>query len=103
MAEPMKIRAQLKGDVAAIRILIHHPMETGLRKDAAGTLVPAHHIHTLTVDVGDRRIVDIHTGTAVSRNPVFAFKAKGAKADEKVVVSWVDTKGERRTDEAVLA
>ena len=46
MADPMKIRAQMKGDVAEIRILMSHAMETGQRKDAAGTTVPAHFIQT---------------------------------------------------------
>ncbi|HTE15541.1 MAG TPA: thiosulfate oxidation carrier complex protein SoxZ, partial [Burkholderiales bacterium] len=32
----MKIRAVLKGDVADIRVLVAHPMETGQRKDASG-------------------------------------------------------------------
>jgi sulfur-oxidizing protein SoxZ len=39
----------------------------------------------------------------VSKNPVFAFKARGLKAGDKVVVSWADTKGEKRTDEALVA
>jgi sulfur-oxidizing protein SoxZ len=44
MADPMKIRAQLKGDVADVKILIFHPMETGLRKDGVtGKLVPILH------------------------------------------------------------
>ena len=103
MADPMKIRAQMKGDVADIRILMSHPMETGQRKDAAsGQLVPAHFIQAVTVDVAGRRVVDSHLGTAVSRNPVFGFKVKGAKAGDKVVVSWVDNKGDKRTDEAAI-
>ena len=42
MADPMKIRAQMKGDTAEIRVLMSHPMETGQRKDNAGNIVPAH-------------------------------------------------------------
>ena len=103
MADPMKIRAQLKGDVAEIRILMSHPMETGQRKDAAGATVPAHFIQSMTVDVGGKRVVDGQIGTSVSRNPVFGFKMKGAKAGDKVVVSWVDNKGDKRSDEAVIA
>ncbi|MBL8485190.1 MAG: thiosulfate oxidation carrier complex protein SoxZ, partial [Rhodocyclaceae bacterium] len=34
MAEPMKIRARLAGDLLDLRVLTPHPMETGLRKDA---------------------------------------------------------------------
>ena len=39
MADPMKIRATLQGDVADVRVLMAHPMETGQRKDPAGKIV----------------------------------------------------------------
>lgn len=103
MSDPMKIRAKLKGDIAEIRILMGHPMETGQRKDASGKAIPAHFIQTISIDVGGKRVVDGQTGTAISRNPVFGFKVKGAKAGDKVVVNWVDNKGEKRTDEATVA
>ena len=103
MADPMKIRATLKGDVAEIRVLMSHPMESGLRKDAAGNAVPAHFIQSMTVEVGGKKIVDGQLAGSVSLNPVFGFKMKGAKAGDKVVVNWVDSKGERRTDEAAIA
>jgi hypothetical protein len=67
MADPMKIRAQMKGDVAEIRILMSHAMETGQRKDAAGNTVPAHFIQSMTIDVGGKRVVDGQTGTSRSR------------------------------------
>ncbi len=103
MADPMKIRAQMKGDVAEIRVLMGHAMETGQRKDGSGNVIPAHFIQTMTVDVGGKRVIDGQLGTSVSRNPVFAFKVKGAKAGDKVVVNWVDNKGDKRTDEAAVA
>jgi sulfur-oxidizing protein SoxZ len=31
------------------------------------------------------------------------FVVKGAKAGDKISVSWVDTKGDKRTDEAVVS
>jgi len=103
MADPMKIRAQMKGDVAEVRILMGHAMETGQRKDAAGKAIPAHFIQSMTVEVGGKKVVDGQIGTSISRNPVFGFKVKGAKAGDKVVVSWVDNKGDKRTDEAAVA
>ena len=36
MADPMRIRAALAGEETTVRVLMSHPMETGLRKDAAG-------------------------------------------------------------------
>lgn len=103
MTDPMKIRAKMKGDIAEIRVLMGHPMETGQRKNAAGKPIPPHFIQSLTVEVAGKKIVEGQTGTSVSRNPVFGFKMKGAKTGDKVVISWVDNKGEKRTDEAVIA
>ncbi|MEN9761146.1 MAG: hypothetical protein RI906_972, partial [Pseudomonadota bacterium] len=37
-----------------------------------------------------------------SKNPYLQFKVKGAKAGDKITVSWVDNKGEKRTDEATV-
>ena len=102
MADPMKIRARMQGDVADIRVLMAHPMETGQRKDSAGNTVPAHFIQTITVDVGGKRVLQGQTGPAISRNPVFGFKVKGAKAGDKVVINWVDNKGDKRTDETTI-
>ena len=99
MADPMKIRAQMKGDTAEIRVLMSHPMETGQRKDSSGKVIPAHHIMSITIDVGGKRVVQGQTGAAISRNPVFGFKVKGAKAGDKVVINWVD----KRTDEATIS
>jgi sulfur-oxidizing protein SoxZ len=39
---------------------------------------------------------------AVSRNPVFAFKVKGAKTGDKLSITWTDNKGEKRTDEIAI-
>ncbi|MDP2823141.1 MAG: thiosulfate oxidation carrier complex protein SoxZ [Sulfuritalea sp.] len=102
MADPMKIRAQIKGDAAEVRILMGHAMETGQRKDAAGKTIPAHFIQSMTVEVGGKKVVDGQIGPSVSRNPVFGFKVKGAKAGDKVVVNWVDNKGDKRTDEVAI-
>lgn len=103
MADPMKIRAALKGDVADIRVLVSHPMENGQRKDGAGNTVPAHFIQQMWIEVGGKVVIQGQIGTSVSRNPVFGFKVKGAKAGDKVVIKWRDNKGETRSDEAAVA
>jgi len=104
MASPMKIRAQVKGDYADIKILMSHPMETGQRKDPkTNQPYPAHFIQQFTVEVGGKLMVQSETGASISTNPVFGFKVKGAKAGDKVVVKWQDNKGESRTDEATVS
>src|SRR5512134_315626 len=102
MAEPMKIRAILQGDVADVRVLMAHPMETGQRKDAAGKIVPLHFIQTITAQLNGKTVFNADVSQAVSRNPVFAFKVQGAKSGDKLSVTWQDNKGEKRTDEVVI-
>ena len=102
MAEPMKIRATLQGDVADVRVLMAHPMETGQRKDAAGKIVPLHFIQTITAQLNGKTVFNADVSQAVSRNPVFAFKVKGAKVGDKLAVTWLDNKGDKRTDEVVI-
>ena len=103
MAEPMKIRAKLEGDVADVRILMLHPMETGARKDSRGDIVPQHFIQNVAVTHNGRVVLDAQWSQAVSRNPFLGLRVKGAKAGDKVSVTWVDNKGDKRTDEATVA
>jgi len=102
MADPMKIRATLQGDVADVRVLMAHPMETGQRKDAAGKIVPLHFIQTITAQLNGKTVFNADVSQAVSRNPVFAFKVKGAKAGDKLSITWQDNAGDKRTDEVVI-
>ena len=103
MAEPMKIRAALQGDVADVRILMMHPMETGQRKDAKGDIVPLHFIRSVVVTHNGKPVLDAQWSQAVSRNPFLGMRVRGAKAGDKVSVTWVDNKGDKRTDEATVS
>ena len=103
MAEQIKIRATLQGGTTDIRILMQHPMETGQRKDpATGKMVPAHFIQTFSVGANGKLLVEGQLNTSVSKNPVFAFKARGLKAGDKLLVSWTDSAGDKRSDEAAV-
>lgn len=103
MAEPIKIRATLQGDITEIRILMPHPMETGQRKDPeSGKVVPTHFIQAFSLSANGNLLVSGQLNTSISRNPLFAFHAKGLRAGDRIVVEWSDTKGESRRDEAVV-
>ena len=103
MADPMRIRAQLKGDVTEVRVLMAHVMETGQRKDSAGKVVPAFHIQDVSATWNGKPVLTAQFGPAVSQNPVMNFSFKGGAKGDKVVVSWTDTKVDKRTDEAVIS
>ncbi len=103
MADPMRIRAQASGDKATVRVLMSHEMESGQRKDAAGKLVPAWHITEVTAALNGKPVLAAEWGPAVSKNPFLQFVVKGAKAGDKVAVSWKDNKGDSRTDEVTVS
>jgi sulfur-oxidizing protein SoxZ len=103
MADPMRIRAQLSGDKAVVRVLMNHEMETGQRKDASGNVVPAWFIQEVTASLNGNVVMTAQWGPSVAKNPFLQFNVKGAKAGDKISISWVDTKGDKRTDEAAVS
>ena len=103
MADPMRIRAQASGDKATVRVLMSHEMETGQRKDATGKVIPAWFIQEVSAALNGKTVMTAQWGPAVSKNPFLQFNLKGAKAGDKVAVSWVDNKGDKRTDEATVS
>jgi len=103
MADPMRIRAQASGDKAVVRVLMSHEMETGQRKDSAGKIIPAWHITDVTAALNGKQVLAAEWGPSVSKNPFLQFTIKGAKAGDKVTITWKDTKGDTRTDEATVA
>lgn len=103
MADPMRIRAQVAGDKATVRVLMSHEMETGQRKDSAGKVIPAWFIQEVTASHNGKQVLAAQWGPSVSKNPFLQFTVKGAKAGDKISVSWVDNKGDKRTDEATVS
>lgn len=102
MADPMRVRAQLKEGVTDVRVLMSHPMETGLRKDSAGKIIPALYINDVKASSGGRTLLAAKWGQAISQNPFLQFRFKGAKVGDKVAVTWTDNSGDTRTDEVAI-
>lgn len=103
MPDPMRIRAQAAGDKTTVRVLMSHEMETGLRKDAAGKTIPAWFIQEVTAQLNGKPVLSADWGPSVSKNPFLQFIVKGAKAGDKIAVTWRDNRGESRTDEATVS
>jgi len=104
MAEGMKMRAALQGDVAEVKVLMSHPMEPGTRKDAkTDKLVPAHFINQVVTILNGKTIMEAQWGGAVSKNPFLGFKVKGVKAGDKIAVNAVDNLGNKFDGEVAVA
>lgn len=103
MGEPMKIRATLTGDATEVKVLMNHEMETGQRKDAQGQTIPAWFIQTIGVTWNGKMVLSAQWGPAVAKNPFLSFRFKGGAKGDKIAVRWVDSRGDQRTDEAIIA
>ncbi len=87
-------KAVRKGDMAQVKSLIKHPMESGFRKDkVTGKKIPAHFIEKVVVNYGGKDVLKATWTGAVSKNPYFAFFVR-AEAAGPLTVTWTDNKGE---------
>ena len=103
MADQMKIRATLQGDVADVKVLMFHPMETGLRKDpVTGDVIPLHFIQKVVATHNGKTVLDAQWSQAVSKNPFLNFRVRGAKSGDRISVGWEDNKGEKGSIDTTL-
>ncbi|CAM3668388.1 thiosulfate oxidation carrier complex protein SoxZ [Roseateles saccharophilus] len=103
MPDPMRIRAQSAGDKTTVKVLMSHEMETGQRKDPAGKIIPAWFIQQVTAMLNGKPVFTADWGPSVSKNPFLEFVVKGAKAGDRIAITWRDSRGETRTDEATVS
>lgn len=102
MADNMKMRAQLKGDVVEVKVLMSHPMETGRRKNDDDSLVPAHFVQLVTATLNGRPVLEAQWGTGIAKNPYLTFRLKNAVLGDKVAVTWHDNLGNTASHEIAI-
>lgn len=108
MADSIKMRASLNGDVVDVKMLMSNPMENGLRTDANGKLIKSptvkpEYIETVKVTSNDRVVLTADWASAVSKNPYLAFRFKGGKSGDKITAEWKDTSGKTGTGETTVS
>lgn len=103
MGKPIKIRAKIKGDVAEVKALMPHDMESGLRMNPeTNQFYPAHYITDVVVKLNDEVVMTAYWGQAVSKNPYVSFSIKGAVVGDTVKFHWNDNEGDSSENEVVL-
>lgn len=104
--KPMKIKAWIEEgttNVAGVKVIVFHDMESGLRKDkATGQVVPAHYITEVACEHNGKNVMTCLWGPAVSKNPFLSFRIKNAKKGDTIKLSWVDNKGEKEIGESTV-
>lgn len=94
MADPMRIRIVRKNDVADVKMLIFHPMETGYRKNkVTGEIVPKHFIKTLQASHNGNVVLEVQWSRSVSRNPFLHFRIRNAGVGDAIAIAWEDNFG----------
>jgi sulfur-oxidizing protein SoxZ len=85
----------MDGEVAEVRALLGHPMETGLRKDAVtGQPIALHFIKLVTVTLNGAVVMEAQWSQAMARNPYLHIRIRGAKAADEIGIEWIDNRGE---------
>lgn len=90
-------RKAAAGDVVTIKTLISHKMETGLRKDSDGNVIPRAIINTFTCDFNGQNVITVNLDPAISTNPYFQFEATVPEAGD-FTFTWNDDDGSVYTE-----
>jgi len=93
MSTPPRIwisnRSPKKGETVIVRAMVQHPMETGLRKQASGELIPRKIINKFDATLNGKPLLAWHLETGIAANPYLEFRFKAGEAGDLKMV-WVD-------------
>jgi sulfur-oxidizing protein SoxZ len=101
MAEKPRIKLPKeakKGEVIEIKTLIAHVMETGLRKDQDGKIIPRKIINKFTCEFNGKPVFSVDIEPAVAANPYMQFTAK-VEESGTFKFTWIDDDGTVTTAE----
>src|ERR1041384_103560 len=91
-----------KGEVVQIKTLVSHVMETGLRKDKDGKVIPRKIINKFTCEFNGKPVFSADIEPAVAANPYMQFTAK-VNESGTFKFTWVDDDGTVTTAEQAIA
>lgn len=92
MAKTIRSKAKAKNGMVDVKVLMKHPMETGLRKDKDGNAIPPHFIQNVTATAGGTVVFSAEFNTSVSKDPYLAFAYPGEKGGA-LTIAWSDNTG----------
>lgn len=77
------------GDVVRVRAQIEHPMESGLRREGSGRLLPRHIVTRFEARLGDALLLAWEPGITIAQDPYLEFTFK-ARSSGVLQMRWVD-------------
>ncbi|MCW5747063.1 MAG: thiosulfate oxidation carrier complex protein SoxZ [Alphaproteobacteria bacterium] len=85
-------RSARRGDVIEIKTLILHPMESGFRAGANGTLIPRDIIERFTCAYNGVEVFRLALSPAIAANPFIAFSTVATETGT-LVLRWTGDNG----------
>ena len=103
MPKQTKLRIRKNGTRTEVIVLVIHPMETGSRQDdETRQSVPADYIEKMAFELNDVVVAEARMGPGVAEDPLTSITLNKARSGDKVMVSWIDTRGEGGSAEAIV-
>ena len=72
--------AAAKDEIIQVRALITHPMETGLRHDGEGSIIPRKIIHAFTCRFDGEVVFGVDLHEAMAANPFLEFSVRAMRS-----------------------
>ena len=95
MKNSIRVRTEQNEGITEVKMLIRHPMETGLRKDSkTGDPIPPHFITEVLCTLNGAKVFTAFWGIAVSKNPFLSFTLPDTKSGDTLAISWEDNTGD---------
>ena len=90
-----------RGEIIEIKALVSHPMETGYRTGADGTLVPRDIINRFVCTYNGAEIFSADLFPAIAANPFFSFTTVATETG-LIAFRWFDDQGRAQLETAKL-
>ena len=81
-----------RGDVIRVQIVVQHPMDTGLFRDANAEIIPAYFINDVQIHYGDEPVAQFEWTTGISKDPLVSFQLRAEK-EAVLTVTSKDNRG----------
>ena len=102
MAARIQVPASTKrGEIAEIRVLIQHPMETGYRRDDVGHLIKRNVITLLSCRYDGVEVFRADLSSGIAANPYLQFYTVAGKSGE-LELYWIDDEGKQGSERQAI-
>ena len=81
-----------RGDVIRVQVVVQHPMDTGLFRDANAEIIPAYFISDVQIHYGDEQVARFEWTTGISKDPLVSFQLRAGK-EALLMVTSKDNRG----------